>query len=143
MNSRRSQIFSESTYIPGEWYHVACAADISEQKLRLYVNGGLSNEKKIDSTGAFHNVARWSTGGSHRGYFNGSIDNAMVFERVLSTDEIKLLSNEVDGREEILRPFEILVNANTLVCNRELVEKFSVWVDKRKKKKMFAVYRVE
>ena len=134
---------SESTYIPGEWYHVACAADISEQKLRLYVNGGLSNEKKIDSTGAFHNVARWSTGGSHRGYFNGSIDNAMVFERVLSTDEIKLLSNEVDGREEILRPFEILVNANTLVCNRELVEKFSVWVDKRKKKKMFAVYRVE
>jgi len=79
-----------STFIPStdRWYHVAGTYDGSEMK--LYIDGVLDNSKSqtgsIDSTTDDLTIGRFST---DTGFFNGSIDEVMIYSRSLSQDEIR------------------------------------------------------
>ena len=77
----------------GMWYHVAGYYEPSNQKLGLYVNGveigtpttltSIIDKGQPICLGASVNI----------GYFNGTINQAHIYNRVLSTAEIKALSS--------------------------------------------------
>ena len=70
-----------------EWYHVVVTATSDETK--LYVNG-----KHVDTgSGISLNLSslRFGTRFTNSSYFSGMINNARVYDRVLSDDEIRML----------------------------------------------------
>ena len=84
------------------WYHVAVTydPDVDSGKMVLYKDG-----VEIDSaTSVPANSAIASTYiGKYNGvgYINGSLDNVMVFDKTLTTEEIEALYNEGNGTETI------------------------------------------
>jgi len=81
------------------WYHVACTFDGS--MMRIYIDGVLNSEMSSGSTTSLTNnlVSNYSThiGNVPTGVdnsFTGTIDSVRIYNRALSTTEIKLLANE-------------------------------------------------
>jgi len=83
----------EVTYViePNVWYHACFTHDGS--KLKLYVNGILVNT--VDAIGNIYlnniNVEIGKVAGLPTGYFNGIIDEVLIYNRALSEEEIKKL----------------------------------------------------
>jgi len=73
------------------WFHVAMVYDGSQ--LTEYING--VRGKSIPATGNLKNVAELNIGqlGSNSYFFNGLIDEAYIFNRALSSFEVKQLFN--------------------------------------------------
>lgn len=81
--------------VAGTWYHVAAVADYANNKIKAYVNGIL----ETNATGSYtatvtenNNSSSVALGAEDDGlsaYFNGNIDEAAVFNRMLSDAEIK------------------------------------------------------
>jgi len=72
----------------GTWYHIAGTYD--GKKASIYVNGVLQNSAEAEIThdegiSLFIGKASWFDGG----YFQGTIDEVKIYNRVLSADEIK------------------------------------------------------
>lgn len=79
---------------PSEWHHFAGTYDSSSGLLQLYVDGGLKNYTSTSGTinadtGPIHLAHRESSPGTT--YFAGTIDEVLIFSRVLSANEIRLL----------------------------------------------------
>ncbi|HUU90215.1 MAG TPA: LamG domain-containing protein, partial [Phycisphaerae bacterium] len=97
--------WSVSAYASGEWYHVC----MLRNPVKLYVNG-------IDDTGATSGT--WSYGGSAKigardssaGFFNGSIDEVIIFNRTLNSTEIGALYNS--SQYALNASFSSLADAN-------------------------------
>jgi hypothetical protein len=77
------------------WYHVVFTMDSSFNYI-LYVNG--INNASGTGTGAIANYSTFLLGGSHLLYrgFNGALDEFMVYNRVITADEVIDLYNLID-----------------------------------------------
>jgi Concanavalin A-like lectin/glucanases superfamily len=98
---------SQTKPIAGQWYHLVMVAD--QRKISLYVNGvrelsedgasypdsipsffaNTNNGEKIRTIGDFYPT---SVNGHH--YFDGAIDDIIIYNRALSEDEIQNLYHE-------------------------------------------------
>ena len=76
--------------VPNEWVHVVAVYDGSEMK--IYKNGELVNS--LPSTQSLIDHTRPLTIGSHseiHSFFNGTIDEVMIFNRSLTDNEVRAL----------------------------------------------------
>ena len=73
---------------PGIWYHVAWVRNGTSNK--IYINGTQEVDSAITATCALQGM---HIGVGFSGYFNGTIDEMMVFNRTLSSSEILALYN--------------------------------------------------
>ena len=79
-----------ATLTNGVWYHVVAVGD-SSSGWKLYLNGvvdGTAGWVTPNSVVANTNIGRRSYSGSE-GYFNGSISDVRIYNRVLSANEVK------------------------------------------------------
>ena len=78
-----------------EWYHVGAVYKSSDNSAHLYVNGEEESSNTFavipgaPTTDIF--IASGSTGGWK--YFDGKIDEVMIFNRTLNEEEVRILSN--------------------------------------------------
>jgi len=99
-NSVWNQVQDSNSLAFGTWYFVAVTYDATAQTLTLYKNG------TAVSTGATTtpqpltelNIGRYDNTATH---LKGSIDNVMLFNRALTTDEIAALYNAGAGTETV------------------------------------------
>ncbi|MFA5141800.1 MAG: LamG domain-containing protein [Candidatus Woesearchaeota archaeon] len=96
-NGAGVQTHSATNILSGIWYHTATTWDVTNG-LRVYVNGILENsttQLTYSASGANNYV--WMAYGiacaGNEGWFNGSIDEVMVWNRSLSAEEINDLYN--------------------------------------------------
>ena len=80
------------------WYHIGCVYDNSTTTLSLYVNGALKQSKAVGG-GPWASSNYGATIGSLRNpspssYFNGTIDEVLIYNRSLSSTEISDLYND-------------------------------------------------
>jgi len=90
------QIYVSNTLTVAKWQHVVGTYDGTDVK--LYVDG--IERGFVTQTGLSSNPSYSLRIGSNNGngYFNGIIDNVLVYNRALSSDEVKQLYNETkDG----------------------------------------------
>lgn len=96
-NSTTSQTIASNQYLtPNTWYHVLLNVDNTNAS--IYINGQLDKSSAItvladtypNSTVMFIGNAR-TTASSLTEFFNGTIDELMIFNRSLSADEVKEL----------------------------------------------------
>lgn len=80
----------------GSWHHIAISFDYSQQKIKLYVDGNLEKTysqqfpKLTVSNRSLYIGARYSA--SVKTYFKGKLDDILIYNRALSQEEIRLLS---------------------------------------------------
>ena len=98
-----------STFNDGNWHFVVCVYEGGGAfgALKIYVD---NVEQATTTTGTFNGFAATNESlilGARMndsvvsGFFNGSIDNAIVFNKALSPDEMSYLYNNGDGTENI------------------------------------------
>jgi len=91
--------------VDGIWHHVAFSFDESENNVSLYVDGTLDTTKVYTTvTGAIHqnNAEVWigdEHSGSVGGFFNGTIDDLLIFNHTLSAAQITAF---YDNRTDLL-----------------------------------------
>jgi hypothetical protein len=91
-----SQCTGTSTLSPNQWYHVAATYDNESRELICYVNGMNESTNNAVSIVPIYDNAPLSVGVStvaQIDYFNGTIDEVMVWNRSLSLQEISDLYN--------------------------------------------------
>lgn len=84
-----------------EWHHGACVFDSATKKLRAYLDGNLVAEKDtageglVDGTGRFFiGAIDWqNTTTNPMEEFDGEIDDARLYNRALTDEEIQALYN--------------------------------------------------
>ena len=89
-NVKRTFIQSTTQAVAGNWYHIVGTWDNTTNLLKLYVNGNL--ERTASLTGSIISSAQNASIGKRSWndrYFNGSIDETAIYNRSLSSDEIK------------------------------------------------------
>lgn len=80
-------------YGDGQWHHVACVRDESNNKSILYVDGIVVDEVTYDYEGSFTNsdkicIAHLMNLGEPEYYYMGFVDEIAVYSRALSASEI-------------------------------------------------------
>jgi hypothetical protein len=78
-----------ATAVTGEWMHMAFVYDGAEA--RIYVNGAVDGRGNITGNLIESNNELRLGRGEPAGYFNGSIDDARIYNRALTDQEIKAL----------------------------------------------------
>jgi len=90
LNTRRSSLYSESRIPLNQWTHIA--ATLKNTDAVIYING------KIDASGTVNSlitnnrplqIGRRDPGNNFVAYFDGIIDEVRIYNRALSTEEIK------------------------------------------------------
>jgi len=89
----RNWSWSNTEPVVNVWYHVTGVYDPVGEAIRLYVNGTLENTTwhngTINVVGHGINIAnRWHSG-AHDRYFEGDVDEVIVFDRALTAAEIQ------------------------------------------------------
>ncbi|MCK2238988.1 MULTISPECIES: LamG-like jellyroll fold domain-containing protein [unclassified Crossiella] len=92
--AHRATAMAAGSARPGQWAHVAGVADLSAQRISLYVNGTLADTVRY--TGRWNaagdlQIGRGKWRGGHTGYWAGCIDEVRVHDRVLSAASIRAL----------------------------------------------------
>ncbi|HUU18755.1 MAG TPA: LamG domain-containing protein [Sedimentisphaerales bacterium] len=83
-----------------EWYHVAVTTDGATGEVKFYINGQLSGVRKKNTTGIEQtdipiSIAREQYGAG-RWYFNGTIDDVRIYNRILTQERIQeIMKGEV------------------------------------------------
>jgi hypothetical protein len=83
--------YSNSLFQTGAWYYVVGVYSSSESKVKLYINGSLSSQTDYTYGDlAYANDLLYIGGDVDQSdrYFNGTIDEVRIYNRVLSEDEI-------------------------------------------------------
>lgn len=90
-----TEAISATSIIAGLWYHVAMVYNGTD--VRIYVNGVLdsngANNPKTYGAGIYNSTAEFAFGARNAStlYFDGLIDEGIIFDRALSADEIYAL----------------------------------------------------
>jgi len=76
-----------------QWYHVAVTTDGATGEVKFYIDGKLSGVRKKNTTGIEQTSIPISIGreqhGAGRWYFNGTIDDVRIYDKVLTQDGIQ------------------------------------------------------
>jgi hypothetical protein len=99
-NSAWNQVQDSNSLTFGVWYFVAVTYDAAAQTLTLYKDGEVVDTGSTTtpqpltelSIGRYDNTAT---------YFKGSIDNVLLFDRALTSDEVAALYNAGAGTETV------------------------------------------
>ncbi|MEI7619943.1 MAG: LamG-like jellyroll fold domain-containing protein [Candidatus Falkowbacteria bacterium] len=87
--SGRSYILSNTQPVMGVWYHVVGTWDNTSNQVRIYVNGVLENSSSrsgfLTTSASPINIGRRTTPDR---YFNGRLDEVVIYNRALSASEI-------------------------------------------------------
>ena len=90
-----------------QWVHVAGVVDSEQDEIRLYVDGSLINTL-TDYTGTVNNtepviVGSWVNNGN-KDYFDGTIDEVLLYDHALSTAEIvEVMNGRYDTNDLFVR----------------------------------------
>jgi MSHA biogenesis protein MshQ len=79
----------------GQWRHVALTRDAATGRVEVYVDGQPSGSATSDvgvKTTAFRTVGRIDDTGGTPTYFQGAVDDLLIFNRVLTADEVRALA---------------------------------------------------
>lgn len=81
---------TDTIFSPNKWYHVAGVIDpLGSKKMSLYVNGELDGEKGVASEEMqLTDNPLWICR-RHDAFFNGILDEVVIYNRALTEDEIK------------------------------------------------------
>lgn len=97
-DANQTQLGTAALVSTGSWQHIAATFDYTNKIIRLYYNGVLDVTSAAVTWGAAPTSATNSLGfnmGSQHGggseFFDGSIDDARVYNRLLSDNEIKTI----------------------------------------------------
>jgi hypothetical protein len=95
--SNNIEVQSSSAISPGSWYHLALAfiwnGTDESTEVNIYINGTLDKAELRPSTISANNdnlqIGRYGSSCSEQSYFNGLIDELVIYNRPLSADEIQ------------------------------------------------------
>jgi hypothetical protein len=87
----------------GEWHHVVFIFDQANNNAYTYVDGVLDGSNtsytdNSDTSGGDLTIGTRTAGGEADGYWDGSIDEVMIFNRSLSADEVGEIYNSTYSR---------------------------------------------
>ena len=87
-------VYGTTEPIKDQWYHGVFVVD--KNNLILYLDGEKDGERTIDETYTINNALSVSNIGytgmsGSKQYFDGSIDEVMIYDRALSAEEVKAL----------------------------------------------------
>jgi beta-lactam-binding protein with PASTA domain len=99
-NSVWNQVQDSESLTFGTWYFVALTYDAATQTLTLYKDGAIADTGATTTPQPLTelNIGRYDNTAT---YLKGSIDNVMLFNRALTTDEIAALYNAGAGTETV------------------------------------------
>jgi hypothetical protein len=86
---------STTVVCDGNWHYVVLTRDMDSGNVKIYVDGKLEGEGTSDGgekTNAFNALGRRENTGGDPAYFQGALDDVKVFGRVLTADEVTVLS---------------------------------------------------
>jgi hypothetical protein len=90
-NDSRKWIWSTTEPVADQWYHVSGVFDSTTHEISIYVNGTLENSTVLNGTIDVHaspiHIGAKDFGGPGW-YFEGDIDEIMIFDRALAAGEI-------------------------------------------------------
>ncbi len=84
-----------------KWYHIAATFDINYA--RIFINGKIVLEKGVNYCPPAQGTANLRIGNKENSYFNGLVDDFIIFNRVLSISEILRLYADQGGQEGYVR----------------------------------------
>jgi hypothetical protein len=94
VDSTTTNIFSSVPFTPnvGQWYHLALSFDDSTKVMSVYINGALAGSTLANLSIGYDNHAFLlgcdNQNGTNQFFFNGRIDEAALYNRALTQDEI-------------------------------------------------------
>ena len=84
---------TSSNSIPiGEWVHITGTYNDSDNSLKVYINGVFEGSETTDGTfkvDTNHNFLIGKFRSNPLSYFNGSLDDVLIYDRALTSDEIE------------------------------------------------------
>lgn len=88
-----AQLSTNNTLSPGNWYHVVVVVNLSLGKIRGYINNSLDDayadySSAINDTDTSFCIGALYSSGSPALYFDGLIDEVIVWNKALTADEI-------------------------------------------------------
>ena len=92
-------------YLPlHQWNHLAFSYDLNSRILRLYLNGELDIQSSFASSSPFPLTSEFRLGkADNLDFSSGEIDDFRIYQRILSTDEIKQIYG-LGGGTSIITP---------------------------------------
>ncbi len=75
-------------YSPDVWYHIGFVKNLTSRKIDVYVNGAINNSVDDDTNNITSQGVFFGAYGGSNHWFNGSIDEVMIFNRSLNSTEI-------------------------------------------------------
>ncbi|MHC4619156.1 MAG: S8 family serine peptidase [Planctomycetota bacterium] len=93
---KAKKVYYRGGYNDGEWHLVVAVRDQLTDRMYLYVDGvkrheAAENKRDLKNTGNLHIGTGWNADGY---FFEGSLDDARIYDRALSTEEIGQLYQE-------------------------------------------------
>jgi len=90
--------FSTSKILPDDqWHHIAAVVDWAANESRLYIDGALEDTGDLTNCDSFTNSDKFFLGAvgdlTSSLFFEGSIDEVEVFNRALTTQDVKAIYN--------------------------------------------------
>ena len=135
-------VTSESTLSLNTWYHIVMTYDGSY--INIYIDGqanGIPTAKSgnmpIIKTPVY--IGYGLPGFDH--YFDGLIDEVMIFNTALQLDKIKAINEMV--KSKTVPTFGTNVNTYPIFDFWKVEKKYSLWMDGQKKKKKLCIYKIE
>ncbi len=102
--------FSTTVIADGNWHHIVHTRDQTTGELQTFVDGNLENTS-TSTTGTisreFYSIGRIEYSSGTPVYFNGNLDEVMIFDSVLNEDNVQtiytnqLAGNNWDGSERV------------------------------------------
>ena len=92
------------------WYHAVATCNFGDTAPIIYLNGKAESLTLEDASAADYsfpsttNNVRLGSSSSGADFFNGNIDDAAIFNRILTASEVALLYNNTKGLINNLRP---------------------------------------
>ncbi len=99
--------WSDTPSLAGKWFHMALTMDGETKTRRLYINSTLVGEDVADSVDANlfkGNIEIGSYKADPQRYFNGMLDEFRLYDRALTQEEVKELTNQVADVDVIPEP---------------------------------------
>ncbi|HEY9062946.1 MAG TPA: PA14 domain-containing protein [Pseudobacteroides sp.] len=93
-----STMYSQTDISDSNWHHCTVSRDKTNGKVKIYIDGRLENDWSVtnkETLAGSMTIGRINSGNN---YFNGSMDNLMIHNRVLSDNEVKILAEKYDGK---------------------------------------------
>jgi hypothetical protein len=99
-NLKWNQVQDSNSLTVGVWYFVAVSYDSTSNTLKLYKDANVVDTNSTTTPQALTelNIGRYDSTAT---YLKGAIDDVMLFNRVLTNDEIAALYNAGNGTEDI------------------------------------------